>query len=95
MFNHANLKLPYALDRYLRKIIVTPDFHRVHHSQIKVETNSNYGFFLSCWDQMFKTYVAQPQKGHKQMVIGLSEYQTDKPASLFWSIKLPFHSPEK
>lgn len=90
MFNHANIKLPRLLDHYLRLVIVTPDFHRVHHSEIQQETDSNYGFFLSIWDRMFSTYIPQPQKGHQNMVIGLSEYQTDKPASFVWSLKLPF-----
>ena len=67
----------------------------MHHSEIQPETDSNYGFFLSIWDRLFRSYIAQPKKGHQSMVIGLSEYQTDKPASFLWSIKLPFHSPEK
>ena len=92
MFNHANLSLPNWLDRCLRSVVVTPDFHRVHHSEIKPETNSNYGFFLSVWDRLFRTYVPQPQQGHQDMVIGLSEYQTEKPASFFWSLKLPFNN---
>jgi len=95
MFNHANVSLPKSVDRLLRLIIVSPDMHRVHHSEIPQETNSNYGFFLSIWDRIFRTYIPQPQKGHQDMVIGLSEYQTDKPASFLWSIKIPFYSPEK
>ena len=50
MFNHANIKLPLTIDRYVRLLIVTPDMHRVHHSVIPQETDSNYGFFLSVWD---------------------------------------------
>ena len=90
MFNHANLKLPAIVDRCLRWIIVTPDMHRVHHSTISVETDSNYGFFLSCWDKLFKTYIDQPEMGHKAMRIGLNEYQSDKPTQLFWTILAPF-----
>jgi len=95
MFNHANVSLPKSVDRLLRLIIVSPDMHRVHHSEIPQETNSNYGFFLSIWDRIFRSYIPQPQKGHQGMAIGLSEYQTEKPASLLWSIKIPFDSPEK
>ena len=90
MFNHANVKLPLWLDKVLRLVIVTPDTHRVHHSTIRTETDSNYGFFLSIWDRIFRTYTAQPKLGHDNMVIGLDEYQTESPASLAWSLKTPF-----
>ncbi|GAA0487444.1 sterol desaturase family protein [Parasphingorhabdus litoris] len=90
MFNHANVRLPLGLDRAVRLFIVTPDMHRVHHSVIERETNSNYSFFLTLWDRMFGTYIAQPEKGHDDMIIGLSEYQDDKPANLIWSLIIPF-----
>lgn len=90
MFNHANVRLPLWFDKLLRLIIVTPDFHRVHHSTIRKETDSNYGFFLSIWDRIFKTYIAQPKLGHDDMIIGLDEYQTSSPASLNWSLSTPF-----
>lgn len=90
IFNHANLKLPLWLDRALRLLIVTPDMHRVHHSVISSETDSNYGFNLSIWDRLFRTYTAQPKSGHDNMTIGLSEYQSTKPANLLWSLVLPF-----
>lgn len=90
MFNHANMRLPQSLDRVLRWVIVTPDSHRVHHSTIHTETDSNYGFFLSVWDRLCSTYTAQPSQGHEGMTIGLSEYQTEKPASLLWCMTLPF-----
>ena len=90
MFNHSNVKLPLALDRIMRRIIVTPDMHRVHHSTVMSETNSNYGFNLSLWDRIFGSYTAQPKHGHDDMVIGLKEYQTAGPASFSWSLLLPF-----
>ena len=90
MFNHSNVKLPLSLDRLLRRFIVTPDMHRVHHSTIMSETNSNYGFSTSFWDRVFKSYTAQPSKGHEGMVIGLEEHQASGPASLTWSLLLPF-----
>jgi sterol desaturase/sphingolipid hydroxylase (fatty acid hydroxylase superfamily) len=89
MFNHSNLKLPARLDRILRRVIVTPDMHRVHHSARVSETNSNYGFSLSIWDRLFGSYIAQPEQGHEGMTIGLEEYQTPGPASLLWSLCLP------
>ena len=75
MFNHGNINLPEKLDKWLRLIIVTPDMHRVHHSTIPTETNSNFGFNLPWWDRLFGTYQEQPQKGHLRMKIGLKEYQ--------------------
>ncbi|WP_417772522.1 sterol desaturase family protein [Stappia sp.] len=92
MFNHANLRLPGALDRILRLVLVTPDMHRVHHSTIRAETDSNYGFNLSLWDRLFRTYVDQPREGHEGMTIGLTEYQDEKPAGILWSLALPFRA---
>lgn len=90
MFNHANLRLPKAIDAGLRRVMVTPDMHRVHHSILERETNSNYGFSTSLWDRMFKTYHPQPSQGHDKMVIGLEPYQDKAPSQLLWTLKLPF-----
>ncbi len=89
MFNHANIRLPLWLDRIVRRILVTPDMHRVHHSVHRHEHDSNYGFSLSIWDQMFGTYIAQPAAGHDDMQVGL-EWQDDRPSRFTWSIALPF-----
>ncbi len=90
LFNHANLRLPLWLDRVLRIFIVTPDYHRVHHSSVEAETNSNYGFSLTLWDHLFGSYQAQPDAGHEHMTIGLSEYQDNNPQKLSCSLALPF-----
>jgi sterol desaturase/sphingolipid hydroxylase (fatty acid hydroxylase superfamily) len=95
MFNHSNIKLTKPIDSLLRLLIVTPDMHRVHHSVVPNETNSNYGFFLSVWDKLFGTHIPQPSAGHQDMVIGLNEYQTNEPSKLAWCIKLPFTQPPK
>jgi len=92
MFNHSNVRLPLALDAILRRLLVTPDMHRVHHSVVKRETNSNYGFNLSLWDRCFGTYVAQPESGHDNMQIGLPQFQSGKPERLQDLLKLPFIS---
>ncbi|PWE32730.1 fatty acid hydroxylase [Maritimibacter sp. 55A14] len=89
MFNHANLNLPPRLDRLLRLLLVTPDMHRVHHSDRREEHDRNYGFALSVWDRIFGTYRAQPAAGHSDMTIGL-EWQDDRPSRLGWSLMLPF-----
>lgn len=90
MFNHSNLRLPLELDRLLRRVLVTPDMHRVHHSVVRQETDSNYGFNLPVWDRIFGTYIDQPQAGHDAITIGLDEYRDDRPSRLLWSIGLPF-----
>ena len=84
MFNHSNIQIPASVDRLLRFFIVTPDMHRVHHSVIKVETNSNYGFNIPWWDYIFRTYRPQPSAGHTKMKIGLNEFQGDKVVFLQW-----------
>lgn len=89
MFNHSNLRLPVWFDRAVRLVLVTPDMHRVHHSDERAEHDSNYGFALSIWDRIFGTYLAQPRAGHDAMTVGL-KWQTDKPSHLGWSLLLPF-----
>lgn len=89
MFNHANIKLPLWLDAIIRLVLVTPDMHRVHHSDKRCEHDSNYGFALSIWDRMFRTYIAQPKNGHDDMTIGL-QWQDDRPSNLAWLLALPF-----
>ncbi len=77
MFNHANLGMPGWLDRPLRWLLVTPDMHRVHHSEIRHEMDSDFGFCLSWWDRLFGTYVAAPLRGQLGMVIGVEGYRAD------------------
>ncbi len=89
MFNHSNLALPLSIDRAVRRVLVTPDMHRVHHSVHRQEHDSNYGFSLSIWDRTFGTYVAQPVDGHDDMDIGL-RWQDERPSKLGWSLRLPF-----
>jgi len=75
MFNHSNIRIPLGLDRALRWVIVTPDMHRVHHSVVPQETNSNFGFNLPWWDRLFGTYRAQPADGHDGMTIGIELFR--------------------
>lgn len=76
MFNHSNVRIPLGVDRVLRRAIVTPDMHRVHHSIHPHETNSNFGFSLSWWDRLLGTYLAQPRDGHEKMTIGIEQFRT-------------------
>ena len=90
MFNHANIKIPESVDAWLRRVVITPDMHRVHYSVIIRETNSNYGFNLSLWDQLFGIYKDQPEKGHTDMVIGLAQFRDPQKLSLWHILILPF-----
>jgi sterol desaturase/sphingolipid hydroxylase (fatty acid hydroxylase superfamily) len=77
IFNHANVRMPAALDAVLRFLVVTPDMHRVHHSIHPSETNSNFGFNLPWWDRLFGTYRARPRDGHETMTVGISQFRTE------------------
>eukprot|EP00435_Cladocopium_sp_Y103_P077418 s1_g1157.t1 len=90
LFNHGNVRLAGWADRLIRRIFVTPDMHRVHHSVIRQETDSNFGFNFSVWDRLFGTYRAAPEKGHLDMEIGLQEFRDAGPTRITWSLGLPF-----
>jgi sterol desaturase/sphingolipid hydroxylase (fatty acid hydroxylase superfamily) len=90
MFNHSNVRMPWWFDRIVRLLVVTPDMHRVHHSAIKRETNSNFGFNLPWWDFLLGTYRDQPERGHAQMEIGLSHIRDARATQLPWMLVLPF-----
>jgi sterol desaturase/sphingolipid hydroxylase (fatty acid hydroxylase superfamily) len=78
MFSHGNVRLPTAIDRRLRRVLVTPDMHRVHHSIDPRETNSNFGFNLAWWDHLFGTYRALPAMGHEAMTIGIPQFRDSR-----------------
>ncbi len=90
LFNHSNMLIPAGIDRYLRLVIVTPDMHRVHHSVIIRETNSNYGFSLPWWDRLLGTYKPQPEKGHTDMTIGLAQFRDQGRLGLGRLLVMPF-----
>ncbi len=90
MFNHGNLRLPLALDHYLRWFVVTPDMHRVHHSVEPAEANSNFGFSLPWWDRLLGTYRAQPAAGHDGMTIGIAQFRAPRDLRLDRMLAQPF-----
>jgi sterol desaturase/sphingolipid hydroxylase (fatty acid hydroxylase superfamily) len=91
LFNHGNVRMPRALDGVLRLLIVTPDMHRVHHSIVPEEINSNFGFFLSWWDRLFGTYNAAPRAGHDGITIGVRDTRDPAVCAGFWAmLALPF-----
>jgi len=93
MFNHANASLPRWLDRVARLMLVTPDMHRVHHSVLRQETDSNFGFNLPWWDRLFGTYRAEPRAGHDGMTIGLPVFRDPGELRLDRLLTQPFRAP--
>jgi len=93
LFNHGNVHFPAPFDRILRALIVTPDMHRVHHSSVMTETNSNYGNILSVWDRLFVSYIDHTKTNDHDMQIGLDEFRDTKSQSLLGVLWLPFRQP--
>lgn len=90
MFNHSNLKLPQSMDHKLRKILVTPDMHRIHHSTDSIEHNANFGFNFPWWDRIFGSYLDQPKMSHEDMDIGITGFQDRKSIDIFPLLIQPF-----
>ena len=95
MFNHGNVRLPYRVDRLLRLIVVTPDMHRVHHSVLPRETNSNFGFNLPWWDRLFGTYRAAPAAGQEAMTIGIEQFRDSRELVLGHMLTQPFRGDDR
>jgi sterol desaturase/sphingolipid hydroxylase (fatty acid hydroxylase superfamily) len=93
MFNHSNIRIPTAIDRVLRLVVVTPDMHRVHHSIHPSETNSNFGFNLPWWDRLLGTYRPQPREGHEAMTIGIEQFRTRRDLWLDRMLIQPLRGP--
>ncbi len=85
VWTHGNLRLPARVEPLLRRLIVTPEMHRAHHSTIRAEHDTNYGFLLSIWDRA-SGFWTERATGE----IGLPIERTGRSASLLWSLALPF-----
>jgi sterol desaturase/sphingolipid hydroxylase (fatty acid hydroxylase superfamily) len=91
IFNHSNIKLPIKLDKLLRMFIVTQAMHRIHHSQVVRETDSNFGFNLSIWDKLFGSYIDEAKDGDAGIKLGLKEYSSPQTnTSLKALLLMPF-----
>ena len=90
LFSHADISLPASLDRKLRWLWVTPDMHRIHHSTVPLETNSNYGFCLSIWDRLFESYRALPLRNPAEMPIGLEQFRESREQGMLPLLSQPF-----
>ena len=83
LFNHSNIRLPKKTDRVLRLFLVTPDMHLVHHSTLVDEQKHNFGFALTIWDRLFRTYTASSVMGAEKQEIGLADVHDSRPARFF------------
>ena len=95
MFNHSNVRVSPAIDRVLRCLVVTPDMHRVHHSVVRRETDSNFGFNFPWWDRLFGTYRAQPEAGHDDMTIGIEQFREPSELRLDRMLTQPFRKDKR
>jgi sterol desaturase/sphingolipid hydroxylase (fatty acid hydroxylase superfamily) len=92
MFNHSNVRMPAFVEQVLRWFVVTPDMHRVHHSVLRRETDSNFGFNFPWWDRLFGTYRPEPQAGHESMTLGLEQFRDPKESRLDQLLTQPFRN---
>jgi sterol desaturase/sphingolipid hydroxylase (fatty acid hydroxylase superfamily) len=90
MFNHGNVRIPERIEQMLRWIVVTPEMHRVHHSILAQETNSNFGFNAPWWDHLLGTYRAAPAAGHEGMTIGIAQFRDPSDLRLDRMLLQPF-----
>jgi sterol desaturase/sphingolipid hydroxylase (fatty acid hydroxylase superfamily) len=77
LFNHANVRLPQKWDDRIGWVLITQRLHRIHHSQAKTESNSNYGFSVSWWDRLFNSFTPRAKQSDETLSIG----QRDVPAT--------------
>jgi sterol desaturase/sphingolipid hydroxylase (fatty acid hydroxylase superfamily) len=91
-FGHANARLPQWLEGPVRAIFVTPDMHRIHHSEEIREQNRNLGDIFPWWDHLFGTYVSAPAAGQAEMITGLTGFQNPQSLNFAFMIRQPFLS---
>ena len=91
-FSHANVSLPRWADRPLRMVFVTPNMHRIHHSEEISDQNRNLGDIFPWWDQMFGTYLDVPAAGEEGMVTGLKGCQDEGSLALSFMLAQPFRA---
>ncbi len=94
-FNHSNVRIPEKIDKIVRWLLITPDMHRIHHSADPAETDSNYGFSVSCWDRLCKTYTAEPKQPQTTMAIGLNAYRKQDELDFIQCLLIPFKAQAK
>ena len=78
LFNHANIRLTQKWDDRVSTILITQQLHRIHHSQAKTESNSNYGFSVTWWDKLFSSYTPTVACNDETLKIGQQDVPADK-----------------
>ena len=61
------------MERWLQPALITTDMHRIHHSVVYDQANSNYGAVLSIWDRLFGTCSRISRAQHNRIVFGVRE----------------------
>lgn len=89
-WEHANLRVPPRLDRALRLFVVTPEWHRTHHSQDARDNHANFGNLTTCWDRLFGTYRDESVLGNERLVAGVHGFEDRKHLTLPWMLAQPF-----
>ncbi len=92
VFTHGNISLPAPLDALLRRVWITPDMHRIHHSEEIAEQNANFGTVFPWWDLLFRTYLRDPAAGQQQMAVGLRELRGQRSLNIWHMLALPFRN---
>jgi len=90
MFTHSNVRINASIDKVLRWLLVTPYMHLIHHSNLENETNSNFGFNLSCWDRLFGTYLDSPRDGFQNIKIGIDTFRENEWQNIKGMLLIPF-----
>jgi len=90
MLTHANMRVPERVERYVRLLLVTPGLHRLHHSAVQAETDSNYGNVFSFWDRLFGTYRGRAIQPGMTFRFGLDDVSRERARDLGWQLKLPW-----
>ena len=91
LFNHANIRLPQKWDDRIGLVLITQRLHRIHHSQAKNESNSNYGFSVSWWDRLFNSFTPRAAFSDETLPIGQKDVPaTKKNASIIALLQQPF-----
>lgn len=87
-FHHSNTKLPFKMERLLNRVIVTPRMHGIHHSMIRIETDSNYSSIFSFWDRIHNTL--QLNIHQNEIVTGVPSYADERELTIGNLLMLPF-----
>jgi sterol desaturase/sphingolipid hydroxylase (fatty acid hydroxylase superfamily) len=86
-FQHANIRLPQWVERNLRRVMMTPQLHYLHHSVTTARRNTNYGALLPVWDRLWRTWCPSYERGES---IGVTQYQQAEKLNLFSLLWMPF-----